>query len=544
MASKGPSVFHQGISSLINEWRPMLLGPDFVPSLTTLIEGAEKNRGYPLDGQMSPVLSARIEQLSDWASPPPAEHAQGSFALRSGEYGQIDPGVSMGYAFTRYMVQILDQRDRMRGTDQETITEAICLAFSGAAKEVDATRHDMMAEAALGNNPQTQPPLSQRTPSLPRTTTASQDDRETVLTPPSLPAISTQRVDWPTSRQSTPPSPFARVGSTPVGSPLICAHGLQDLSRAPTAASVLSQLGSDEESNGGERTDDDAEGDADDSEEDDTNAGEDDDENPTSEASEPNRRFEQRTENEDLPEEAEESPDSPQPSDEEQSEVDQSEMDGGTLVNTRATSSEVLIGRKRKRSCDESSSSDHLLSPGAHSDNLLSPVVGNDALDLDPFSGAITDSPSHGVTYDPIDGEDVTMSNLDNPHQGFAPTPPTTPSPDTVPQRATIAAISLANDASGTNTDESQLRSFPARHSSRNHAVIKRIDYGDSGTSRKRKPKLRPESCMPVMKGPDGPVMGRPISLPVKSMGGTWVSRWITQWPHTAVSSHCRTLLQ
>ena len=95
-----------------------------------------------------------------------------------------------------------------------------------------------------------------------------------------------------------------------MGSPLICAHDLQDLSCAPAAASVSSQVGTDEESNGGERTDDDAEGETDDSEEDDTNAGEDDDENPTSEASEPSPRFEERIENEDLPEEAEETPDS------------------------------------------------------------------------------------------------------------------------------------------------------------------------------------------------------------------------------------------
>ena len=477
MASKGPSVFHQGISSLISEWSPILLGPDFVPSLTTLIEGAEKNHGDPLDGQMSPVLSARIEQLSDSASPPPTEHAQGSFAPPSMDYGQLDPGVSMGYAFTRHMAQVLDERNRMRGTDQETIAEAIRLAFSDAAKEVDATRHSITAEAALGNDTQTQLPLSERALSPPRTTTASQDNRETVPTPPSPPATSTQRVDWPTSGQSTPPSPIARVGSTPV-SP-------RDLSCAPTAESVPSQVGSVEESNEGERADDDAESGPDDSEEDGTNAGEDDDENPTS----------------------------------------------------AATPSDALTGRKRKRSCDESSSSDHLLSPGAHSDNLLSPVIGNDALDLDPFSGAMTESPSREFAYDPTDGEDVTMGNLDDPHQG-------TPSPDTVPQRSTIATVSLANDALGTNADETQTPSLPARHSSRNLAAIRRIDYTDFEPSRKRKPKPRPEPCMPVMKGPSGPVMSKPIPVLVKSTSGTWVSRLITQWPLSAVSSHCRTLLQ
>lgn len=477
MAARGPSVFHQGITSLVKEWSPLLLGQDFVPSLTTLLEGPEKNHGDLPDGRMSPVLSARIEQLSDVASPPPAALVQGSSAPPSVEYTQAALGVRMGNSFTRSLVKRVKSREQMKGTDEEPIARAIRVAF-----------HDAVGEAA----PHTPPSLSRRTPPPTPTTAALQGDQETMLTPPSPQALSTQSADRPTSKQCTPPpspfalvgttpdgspltraqglqdvsctptavsvpahkqctpppSPFALVGTTPDGSPLISAQRLQDVSHAPTVVSVPSQVGSDEESSGSESTDD--------SEEDDTSSGEDYDENPTSKAPEPN---------EELPGEAEETPGSPQHSDDalselseltEPPEADQSGPDGGALVKSTA----AFSGRKRKRSCNSSGSSNHLLSPRVFSDHLLSPVVGNDALGLDLFSGAVTESPTRGPTYDAIGGEDVVMSD---------PTSPTTMLPDT------------------------------------------------------------------ELEGPDKSMR---VRIPVKSADGTWFDRWITRWPLAAVSSH------
>ena len=161
----------------------------------------------------------------------------------------------------------------------------------------------------------------------------------------------------------------------------------------------------------------------------------------------------------------------------------------------------------------------------------------DDTLDLDPL---LEMNQARGTdTSLSITEEDFTMlDNQDNPEQCVT-TPLVPVLPQNIEEGMSALAVSVATDAPGKNTAESNLLAISARSSSGTGVAKKQIDCDSPDSGQKRKQMSKSDSRTGT-KEPKQPVLSRPVLVPIRSTDGHWDLHRITRWPDSAVRFICQ----